>query len=109
MRIVRYFCSAYTALVALAIVVNLILGLATQYGNRVGTGCNFYDALLVGIECRGFVGAQLAALYLSWPLLLMYMLWFSFFSFWLILPTLLLWLPPLIIVTSYFKKRRNRT
>lgn len=108
MRVIRYFCSAYTALVALAIVANLIIGLGTQYGTRVGTGCNFFDALLVGIECRGFAGARLIELYLNWPLLLIYMLWLSFFSFWIILPTLLLWLPPLFIVTSYLKIR-NRT
>lgn len=108
MRIFRALCSVYTVLVALAIAVNLIIGLSTQYGTRVGTGCSFYDALFIGIECRGFAGAKLAELFLGLPLLLVYMLWFSFFSFWLILPTLLLWFPPLFIVTSYLKSR-NRT
>lgn len=105
MKIVRNFCLIYTALVALAIAVNVIISLSTQYGIRSGTGCNFYDALLIGIECRDFMGAKLIELFLNLPLLLLYMLWFSFLSFWFILPTLLLWFPPTFLVGSYLRRQ----
>ncbi len=63
MKIIRYFCLIYTALVGLAIAVNIIISLSTPYGIRSGAGCNFYDALLVGIECRDFIGAKLIQLF----------------------------------------------
>jgi hypothetical protein len=105
MKFACYFCSIYTAFVGLAIAADVIIGFTTQYGTHVGIGCNFYDALLVGIECRGFIGARAAELFLNSPLLLLYMLMLSFSSFWFVLPTFLLWFPPIFLLGSYLKRR----
>jgi hypothetical protein len=32
-------------------------------------GCNFYDALLYGIECRGFIGTKFIEFLVGFPLL----------------------------------------
>ena len=105
MRILRYFCWLYVALAILAILVDVLIGFTTQYGNRMGIGCNFYDALVFGIECNGFIGAGTAELFLNWPLWLLYMLMLSFSSLWFAIPTLILWFPPAFLLGSYLRKR----
>lgn len=71
----------------------------------MGMGCNFYDALIVGIECRGFIGARAVELFLNWPFLLLYVLMFSFSSFWMIIPAILLWFPPILLLGSHLRRR----
>ena len=96
MRALRYFCWLYIALVISAVLADVVIALTTQSGGRLGPGCNFTDALLIGVKCQGFAGAEVVALFLNWPLFLVYAPIFTFSSLWTLIPTLLLWLPPTI-------------
>src|SRR5690606_21047905 len=95
----------YIALICIAIVADVVVGLTTEYGDRIGTGCNFYDALVVGIECRGFPGAVWLQHFLNWPLLLVYVPMFAFSSVWLVIPAILLWLPVAILLANQLRRR----
>lgn len=66
---VRYLCWVYTVLLILGGAIGLIIGFNTDYGDRSGVGCNFYDALLYGVECRGFIGAKVIECLVGFPLL----------------------------------------
>lgn len=65
----RWFCLIYSALFALGSLIGIAIAYTTKYGDRTGVGCNFYDALLYGLDCRGFVGAPIIELLVSMPLL----------------------------------------
>jgi hypothetical protein len=65
----RLLCWTYTALLILGAAIGLIIGFTTVYGDRSGMGCNFYDALLYGIECRGFIGTKFIEFLVGFPLL----------------------------------------
>ena len=105
MKILRSLCWLYLALIGVAFATNVVVGLTTEYGVRVGTGCNFYDALVVGVECRGFPGAKWAEHFLNWPLWLLYVPMFAFSSFWFIVPAVFLWFPPAFLLGSYLRRR----
>ena len=105
MLTLRYICWLYVAIVVMATLIDVAIGFATQDGVRTGTGCNFYDALLIGVECRGFTGAKVAEGFLNWPLLLVYAPIFTFSSLWMLIPTVLLWLPPLYLLVGYVRRR----
>lgn len=105
MRIFRYFCWLYVILVGAAILIDVLIGLTTQYGSRTGIGCNFYDALLIGVKCHGFIAAKAAELFLNWPLSLLYVLMLSFSSFWFAILAALLWFPPVFLLGRYLRKR----
>lgn len=105
MRTLRYLCWLYIALLGAAITFDVVIGLTTEYGTRAGIGCSFYDALVVGIECRGFPAARAVGLLLNWPLLLLYMPMFSLSTLWLTIPAVLLWFPPLFLLGSHLRRR----
>ena len=105
MRIVRSLCWLYLALLSVAVIVDLVIALTTQYGDRAGTGCSLYDAMVVGIECRGFAGSKLLQHFLNWPLLLVYVPMFAFSSLWLLFPAILLWLPVAFLLVSRLRRR----
>jgi hypothetical protein len=105
LRALRYFCWLYVALIVAAILADVVIALTMPYGGRVGAGCNFTDALVVGVKCQGFAGADAVALFLNWPLLLVYAPIFSFSSLWILIPAVLLWLPPIYLLVSSFRKR----
>ena len=105
MRILRSLCWLYLALIGAALAADIVVGLTTEYGARVGTGCNFYDALLVGVECRGFPGARWVGYFLNWPLWLLYVPMLALSSFWLVVPAVLLWFPPAFLLASHLRHR----
>ena len=109
MRGFRYFCKGYVVILVVATLVNTVIVFTTSYGNRTGMGCNFYDALLVGIDCRGFPGSGFVQFVLSFPLLLAYVSAFVFWSPWMLLFATLLWLPVLYILRSTLKTKNAQT
>ena len=104
-QLVRRFCWLYVGLIALAIVGDVVVGLTTQYGVRTGDGCNFYDAMVYGVECRGFLGAKAVELFLNLPLYLVQAPMFAFSSVWLLSIAVLLWLPPIYLIAGSMKGR----
>jgi hypothetical protein len=40
-------------------------------------GCQFHDALVIAVNCNGFLGASVAEAALNWPLLMLYALLFA--------------------------------
>lgn len=104
----RKFGWLYIAALVVVIAADVVVALTTEYGNREVTGCNFYDAMVVGIECRGFVGNKVAELLLNWPFLLLYCPLFAFASLWYLAIAVLIWTPPVYLVVTYLR-RRNAT
>jgi len=105
-RALRYFCRLYAGLLVLAVLADVVIALAMPYGGRIGPGCNFTDAMVVGVKCQGFAGADALALFFNWPLFLVYALIFSFSSLWAVIPAVLLWLPPGYLLIDFFRRRR---
>ena len=105
MRTVRYLCWLYIGLVGVALLADIVLALTTDYGGRIDPGCNFTDALLVGVKCQGFIGADALALFLNWPLFFVYAPMFALSSAWMLIPTVLLWLPVVYLVTRFIRRR----
>jgi hypothetical protein len=105
LRALRYFCWLYIALIVAAIIADVVIALAMPYGGGVGAGCNFTDALVIGVKCQNFAGADAVGLFLNWPLLLVYAPMFAFSSLWMLVPAVLLWLPPIYLLASLFRKR----
>ena len=87
----RNFSWLYLALLVVAVLVNVYLDSTTTYGIRQGVGCNLYDAMVIGVECCGFVGARALELFLNWPLLLVYSPIFAFVSLLSLVVAILLW------------------
>jgi hypothetical protein len=100
----RYLCWAYTVLLLLGSAIGMFIGFTTEYGDRSGVGCNFYDALLYGIECRGFVGAWAIELLVGFPLLLGQLSAIALSSPVFLVLALPLWLP--VFLTLYWVLRR---
>ena len=107
-RRLRQLSWLYLAAIGLAAVADVVIALTTEYGVRTGIGCNFYDAMVYGVECRGFVGAKAVALLLNWPLYLIYAPMFAFAAFWLLPVAVLLWLPPIFLAVAS-KRQRHAT
>ena len=64
----RRFSLVYTALLLLGSIAGAVIMTFSEYGVAQNPGCNFYDALLYGVECRGFWGANLIEAIVSFPL-----------------------------------------
>ena len=105
LRRLRQLSWLYLGAVAIAIVTDVVIALSTQYGVRTGTGCNFYDAMVFGVECRGFVGAKAVEVLLNWPLYLIYAPMFAFAAVWLLPVAVLLWLPPIFLAVVSMRQR----
>lgn len=100
----RYLCFTYIALLVLGCAIGLIIGFTTEYGDRSGSGCNFYDALLYGVECRGFIGAKVVEILAGFPLLLGQLLAIALSSPVFLMLALPLCLP--VLFTLYWVLRR---
>ena len=96
----------YLALVIMAVLVDVYMDFTTTYGIREGVGCNLYDAMVIGVECRGFVGARALELFLNWPLLLLYSPIFAFVSLLSFVVAILLWTPVIYLALGSVRKRR---
>ena len=105
LRALQYFCWLYIALILAALIADVVIAFAMPYGGRIGAGCNFTDAMVVGVKCQGFSGADALALFLNWPLFLLYAPLFTFSSLWILIPTVLLWLPPTYLLVSFLRRR----
>jgi hypothetical protein len=103
--LLRRLSWSYLALLALAAGSDVLVALSTRYGERSGVGCNFYDAMLIGIECRGFWGAETAQGFLNWPLMQLYVWFFASAVWWLIPVAILLWLPLVYLAVTAFRRR----
>ena len=99
------FCWFYLGALVLAITANALLALSTEYGNRVGVGCNLYDAMVVGVECRGFLGAKVIEFVLNWPFRLLYYPLFVFVAPWFLPIAILLWAPPFYLAVRHYRSR----
>lgn len=104
MQILRNLCWAYTGLLVAGALAAVAIGATTEYGNRSGTGCNLYDALLLGIDCRGFLGAGLIEFVVGFALVLAQVSWFAFASPWMLIPAALLWSPILFLIYRAVKR-----
>ncbi len=104
----RYFCRFYLVLVTVAVIVDVLIDLTMPYGGLLGPGCHFTDAMVVGIRCQGFSGADAAALFLNWPLLMAYAPMLSAESLWMLIPSALVWLPPLYVLVGFLRRKSSR-
>lgn len=107
-RALLTFVWVYVGALVVAVTANVLIGLTTEYGIRTSTGCNFFDAMVIGVECRGFIGAKEIELFLNWSLWLVYGPMFAFVAPWFLIVALLLWAPPAFLVFTYLR-RRNAT
>ena len=105
LRALRYFCLLYIALIVAALVADIVIAITMPYGGRTGAGCYFTDAMVVGVKCQGFAGADAIAQFLNWPLMLVYAPIFAFSSLGGLIPTVLLWLPPMYLLVSLLRRR----
>lgn len=108
---IQLFSLGYTGLLICGSLAGVLIGFTTTYGDLSSVGCNFYDALLYGINCRGFFGAQAIEVLVGFPLLLVQISIVFFSSPIGFFFVLLLWLPVLIslywltkCLTSWTKK-----
>jgi len=105
---VRYLSRLYVAVLIAATLVDFVIACTTPYRARAGTGCNFYDALLIGIECRGFLGSGFVEIVLGLPLLVIYVS--ALVPSWplMLVPAALLWSPVLYLVHSAWRRTSER-
>lgn len=95
----------YIAALIVVVIADIVIALTTEYGNREVIGCNFYDALVVGIECRGFAGQKATERLLNWPFFFLYCPLFAFGSFRCLVIAVLIWTPPVYLVVTYLRSR----
>lgn len=105
MKTIRFLCIAYTAALGVAVFIDLILAFTTVYGATSGVGCNWGDAMIIGIGCHGFSLQKEIEFFLNLPVLYFYMLALSFSSLWVALFTLIIWLPVLNMVVHWLRKK----
>lgn len=60
----------YTVLMLVPVTLFIALLLVNGYNKPIPVGCFAGDALLVGIRCQGFVGADIMSLFINIPLAL---------------------------------------
>ncbi len=106
-RILRKLSWLYLGLAILAIVADVFIWKTTVYRDQTAS-CNFYDALLVAIECRDFVGSNTMELFLNWPLSLYFGAIFWLYSFESLIFAILIWSPIIFLILTYFP-RKNAT
>ena len=103
MQALRYLSWLYVGTLVAAFVALAVVAGTTEYGNRTGVGCNLYDALLYGIECRGFLGSGLIEVFLGFPLLVGQVAALSVMSPWMLIPAALLVAPALFLGYCWFR------
>lgn len=108
-KTIQWLSWGYTALLICGSLAGLLIGFMSTYGNLAGIGCNFYDALLYGINCRGFVGAQAAQILVGFPLLVFQLSAVLFSSPIGFLFGLMLWLPVFVSLNSLIERLTPRS
>lgn len=104
----RLLAFIYTAVLATSALALAIVALVMPYGVRSGTGCRLYDALLVGVECHGFLGAGLVEFSLSFPLLVAQVSALATRSPWMLATAVLLWMPVAAVALDWLRRARTR-
>lgn len=107
-KVIRWFSWGYTGLLICGGLAALLIGFATTYGDLSGVGCNFCDALLYGIDCRGFFGARAIEILVGFPLLIVQFSVVFFSSPIGFVFVLLLWLPVLVSLFWLIKRSTSR-
>jgi hypothetical protein len=106
MQALRYVSWLYLGTLVVASVALAAVANTTTYGNRTGVGCNLYDALFVGVECRGFFGSGFVEVFLGFPLLVGQVVALSLMSPWMLFPSALLLSPALFLGYCWLKEAR---
>ena len=101
-KLIRMLSLGYIALVALLFIASLIVLGFGEYGTKPYDyiGCYAYDAMLVGFECSGFMGADVLSFGLNYPLYYLYMPFFIVFRPVLIFAVLAMWFFPAMFLIS---------
>ncbi|MEO3737672.1 hypothetical protein [Shewanella baltica] len=106
-KLLRNLSIAYIVVVVALFLASLaVLGLV-EYGSKPldYVGCYAYDAMLVGFECSGFVGAKTLGMALNYPLYHLYMPFFVVFRPVLAFAVLAMWFFPTMLFVSIAKLR----
>ena len=103
-RGLRWVSKLYVVVLLTATLIDFVIASTTSYGARTGMGCNFVDALLVGIECREFPGSRFIEAVLGFPLLVFYVT--AMVPSWpiLLVPAALLWSPVLYLAHGAWRR-----
>lgn len=104
-KAIQWFSWGYTGLLVCGSLAGLLIGFTTTYGNLSGVGCNFYDSLLYGIDCRGFVGAKAIEILVGFPLLIVQLSAVFYPSPVGFVLVLLIWLPVLASIYWLIRHR----
>lgn len=94
-----------SSLVYLSILIACVITILLLEHRRLDTGCYLADAMLVGVECKGFSGAGILSLILNLPFYLIYLPLLgiagvfggNFFTIIYLAIGILLWLPILFL------------
>lgn len=107
-RIFKKISVFFLVALLLAVAADVVILSLVEYGNmgKGFVGCDAYDAMLVGFECKGFIGSSIVAAWLNWPLWLLYSPMFAFFSIEAFSVAVLVWLPLVTYVASVIKLRK---
>lgn len=106
--VLRILCWVYLIFLIVAITGNVWVALNTEYGVRIA-GCYHYDAMLVGVACEGFEGADVLEGFLVWPFFLIYAPIMTTYSPLFLLIAVSVWFPPAYLLFCYVRQwRRNR-
>ena len=98
-KVLLRLCVIYTALLFSGGLTVTIVALTTNYGDLSGVvGCNLYDALLYGVDCRGFIGAGFLEFLAGFSLLVLQLSFFAVGSPITLALALVFWLPELVVI-----------
>lgn len=108
-RILKKISVTFIAALVLAVVANIIIFVAVEYGLKSTefVGCYAYDAMLVGFECQGFIGSTIVTAWLNWPLWLIFAPMFALFSIRAFVVAILVWAPVVSYIVSVIKLRKQ--
>ena len=107
-KILKILSIAYVIVVLTLFVASMCVLEFVEYGTKqMGfVGCYAYDAMLIGFECSGFLGAQALGFALNFPLYHLYMPFFVLFNPILILALLAMWFFPVMFLVSTIRLRK---
>lgn len=100
----RWFAISYTVAIATGALVCALIGSFSQYGAYTAPGCNFYDAMIYGIRCQGFIGASFVSALSNLALFALQLAAASFASPVVAPLAIVLWLP--VVYAAYLGIKR---
>ena len=107
-KTIRKFAWLYLATLILITIVDVYIAKTTTYGVRVGAGCNLYDAMVIGFECRDFFASGTLTFVLNLPFLMIYGPLMSFMSVKVFVVTLFIWSPPIYLLVSSLLRNKAK-